>query len=220
LENWGGRHDRESSSGRNVRVKAAREDQSADRKKVRFPPPKAWDPEAKWTQDCVMAQYCGEKHSPARCEVFKKPTPQQRLKKIEERGLCKLCYGHLQGRDCWSLGKVPNCDVNGCGAPHHPILHGAIVAGRVMIIRGAGEERAQTHLCQEDVRVEVAGKTPACTRSMIRALRSPSSTMLPQRKLERMRQPTSTVAGLKADARWSASITWCRLLTETTEYGS
>jgi hypothetical protein len=30
------------------------ESRSADRKKVRFPPPKAWDPEAKWTQDCVM----------------------------------------------------------------------------------------------------------------------------------------------------------------------
>ncbi len=52
-----------------------------------FPPPKAWDPEAKWTQNRVMVQECGEKHSPARCEVFKKLTPQQRLKKIEEREL-------------------------------------------------------------------------------------------------------------------------------------
>jgi hypothetical protein len=47
-----------------------------DRKKVRLLPPKAWDPEAKWTQDCVMIQECGEKHLPARCEVFKKLMPQ------------------------------------------------------------------------------------------------------------------------------------------------
>jgi hypothetical protein len=76
---------------------SAREDRSSDRKKVRFPPPKAWDPEAKWTQKCVMFQECGEKHSLARCEVFKKMTPQQRLKKKEERELCRLYYHHLQG---------------------------------------------------------------------------------------------------------------------------
>jgi hypothetical protein len=73
-----------------------REDRSADRKKVRFPPPKAWDSEGKWTQDCVMFQECSEKHSPARCEVFKKMTSQQRLKKLDERELCRLCYLHLQ----------------------------------------------------------------------------------------------------------------------------
>jgi hypothetical protein len=32
------------------------ESRSADRKKVRFPPPKAWDPEAKWTQECVISE--------------------------------------------------------------------------------------------------------------------------------------------------------------------
>jgi hypothetical protein len=41
------------------------ESRSADRKKVRFPLPKAWYPEAKWTQECVMFRNCGEKHSPA-----------------------------------------------------------------------------------------------------------------------------------------------------------
>jgi hypothetical protein len=60
--------DQENSSWRNARVMAtAREDWSADRKNLGFPPPKAWDPEAKWTQDHVMVQECCEKHSLARC---------------------------------------------------------------------------------------------------------------------------------------------------------
>ncbi len=50
------------------------ESRSADRKKVRFPPPKAWGPEAKWTQDCVMFRVCGEKHPPGKCDAFKTPT--------------------------------------------------------------------------------------------------------------------------------------------------
>jgi hypothetical protein len=33
---------------------AVTESRSADRKKVRFLPPRNWNPEAKWTQDCVM----------------------------------------------------------------------------------------------------------------------------------------------------------------------
>jgi hypothetical protein len=59
------------------------ESRSGDRKKVCFPTPKAWDPEAKWTQKCVMFQDCGEKHSPARCDIFKKLSAQQRLGKID-----------------------------------------------------------------------------------------------------------------------------------------
>jgi hypothetical protein len=84
-----------------------------------------------------MVQECGEKHSPARCEVLKGLTPQQRLAKIEGR---ELCYRHLEGRDCWSLGRVPNCSIDGCRASNNPLLHGAIVAGLVMIIQGTGEE--------------------------------------------------------------------------------
>jgi hypothetical protein len=60
----------------------------------------------------MMFQEFGKKDSPARSEAFKKMTPQQRLKKIDERELCKLCYRHLQGRECWSLGRVPNCKVD------------------------------------------------------------------------------------------------------------
>jgi hypothetical protein len=66
---------------------AVTESRSADRKKVRFPPPKAWDPEAKWTQECVMFRNCGEKHSPVKCYEFKKLSPQKRLKEIDTREL-------------------------------------------------------------------------------------------------------------------------------------
>jgi hypothetical protein len=94
-EGRGGRYGREGSSGRNSRVMTVMESRSADRKKVRFPPPKAWDPEAKWTQECVMFRVCGEKHPPEKCDTFKKLSPQQRLKEIDTRELCRLCYWHL-----------------------------------------------------------------------------------------------------------------------------
>jgi hypothetical protein len=95
---------------RNARVMTITESRSADRKKVRFPPPKTWDLEAKWTQECVMFRTCGEKHSPAKCDAFKKLSPQQRLKEIDSQELCRLCYRHLQGRGermlhCWWFSK-------------------------------------------------------------------------------------------------------------------
>jgi hypothetical protein len=40
-EGQGGRYDRGSSTARNARVMTTTEDRSADRKKVRFPPPQA-----------------------------------------------------------------------------------------------------------------------------------------------------------------------------------
>jgi hypothetical protein len=42
----------------------ATKSRSTDRKKGRFPPPKAWDPEAKWNKKWVMFQGSGGKHSP------------------------------------------------------------------------------------------------------------------------------------------------------------
>jgi hypothetical protein len=61
-EGRGGCYGRGGSSGRNPRVMTVTESRSADRKKVRFPPPKTWDPEAKWTRECVMFRICGKKH--------------------------------------------------------------------------------------------------------------------------------------------------------------
>jgi hypothetical protein len=126
---------------------AVTESRSADRKMVRFPPLKAWDPEAKWTQDCVMFRVCGEKHAPGKCDAFKKLSPQQRLKEIDNRELCRLCYQHLRGRDCWSKDKVPNCRVDNCEAAHHHLLHGALVEGCVMVVQGIGAGKARVFLC-------------------------------------------------------------------------
>jgi hypothetical protein len=35
----------------------------------------------------VLFLNCGEKHSPAKCDAFKKLSPQQRLKEIDSRKL-------------------------------------------------------------------------------------------------------------------------------------
>ncbi len=158
LEGRGKQNSHPGLFGRNARVMAVTESRSADRKKVRFPPPKAWDPEAKWTQDYMMFRVCGEKHAPGKCDAFKKLSPQQRLKEIEERVLCQLCYRHLRGRECWSKDRVPNCGVDGCQAAHHHLLHGALVEGRVMVMQGIGARKAKVFLCREDIRVEGAGK--------------------------------------------------------------
>jgi hypothetical protein len=158
-EGRGGRYSRPGSLGRSAKTMVVTESRSADQKKVRFPPPKNWNPDAKWTQDCVMFKECGEKHAPWKCDAFKKLSPQQRLKRIEERELCHLCYRHLQGRDCWSKDKVANCGEDGCQAAHHHLLHGALVQGRVMIVQDIGAKKAGVFLCREDIRVKGAGGT-------------------------------------------------------------
>jgi hypothetical protein len=76
---------------------------------------------------------------------------------IEDRELCHLCYRHLQGRECWSKDKVPNCGVDGCQVAHHHLLHGALVQGRVMVVQEVGAKKAGIFLCSEDVRVKSAG---------------------------------------------------------------
>jgi hypothetical protein len=146
----------------------------------------------------MMFRVCGEKHPPGKCDAFKKLSPQQRLKEIENRELCQLCYRHLRGRDCWSKDKVPNCGVDGCEAAHHHLLHGALVEGRVMVVRGIGAGKAQVFLCGEDIRVEGAGKA-----SRLHALYDWGATVTlvthaaPEKAgLERRRQTPAAIAGL------------------------
>ncbi len=177
---------------------AVTESRSADRKKVRFPPPKNWDPEAKWTQDCVMFKECGEKHAPGKCDAFKKLSPQQRLKVIEDRELCQLCYRHLRGRECWSKDKVPNCGVDGCQAAHHHLLHGALVQGRVMVVQETGARKAEVFLCREDVRVRGAGKANSLHAlydwgAMVTLVTHAAAA---KAGLERKRQVSAAIAGL------------------------
>ncbi len=133
-----------------------------------------------------------------KCNTFKRLSPQQRLKEINSRELCRLCYRHLQERESWSLGKVPNCGVDGCEASYHPLLHGALVEGCVMVVQGIGDKKAQVHLCREDMRVEVAGKTShlhtlydwGATVTLM------THTAAKKAGLKRLRQPTSAIAGL------------------------
>ncbi len=132
---------------------------------------------------------CGEKHPPGKFDAFKK----QRLKEIENRELCRLCYRHLRGQD-----KVPNCGVNGCEAAHHHLLHGALVEGRVMDVQGIGARKAPVFLCREDIRVEGAGKA-----SHLHAFYDWGATVTlvthaaaVKAGLERKRQTPAAIAGL------------------------
>ncbi len=53
-----------------------------------------------------MFRVCGEKHPPGKCDAFKKLSPQQRLKEIDTRELCRLCYRHLRGE---TAGRRTRC---------------------------------------------------------------------------------------------------------------
>jgi hypothetical protein len=71
----------------------------------------------------------------------------------------QLCFRHLDVIECWAKEKALNCHIKGCGKPHHHLLHKALVEGRAMIVQEVGGDSDQVHLCREDVKVEVAGKT-------------------------------------------------------------
>jgi hypothetical protein len=107
---------------------------------ARFPPPTVWDPIAQWTYPCIMGKDCSGAHSPAFCQKFKRLTPKARLALVQNKELCQLCFRHLDSSKCWSLGKIPKCEVPECGAAHHSLLHDAIVKTRAMIVKQMDEE--------------------------------------------------------------------------------
>jgi hypothetical protein len=145
-----------------------------------------------------MFRVCGEKHAPGKCDAFKKLSPQQRLKEIENRELCQLCYRHLRGRECWSKDKVLNCGVDGCQAAHHHLLHGALVEGRVMVVQETGARKTEVFMCREDVRVKGTGEA-----NCLHALYDWGATVTlvthaaaARAGLERKRQVSAAIAGL------------------------
>jgi hypothetical protein len=71
---------------------------AAEDRQVRFPPPKAWDPEAKWTQECMMFRVWVEKHPPVRCNDI--PPPRWRL-----NGRWYCAFPEI--RDCVEPGRIP-----------------------------------------------------------------------------------------------------------------
>ncbi|MFN9905450.1 MAG: hypothetical protein ACK56F_04905, partial [bacterium] len=87
-----------------------------------FPPPRRWSPDNPWGRPCIMDE-CSEEHAPPSCAVFKSKTPEERLAAVRRQELCVLCFRHLDTKRCWSLGKLNNCNVRGCGRGHNYLLH-------------------------------------------------------------------------------------------------
>jgi hypothetical protein len=57
-------------------------------------------------------------------------TPKERLDLIHKKQLCLFCLRHLMGKECETMGKWPNCTIDGCGKPHHEMLHEVLKAGK------------------------------------------------------------------------------------------
>ncbi len=66
--------------------------------------------------------------------MFKSKTPEERLAVVRRRELCILCFRHLDTKRCWSLGKVSNCNVRGCGRGHNYLLHDVLQNEEVMMV--------------------------------------------------------------------------------------
>jgi hypothetical protein len=86
---------------------------------------------------------CREEHAPTACALFKEKSPEDRLAIVRRRELCILCFGHLDTKRCWSLGKVDNCGVRGCARAHNALLHDVLQNEEVMMVSalpGMGRE--------------------------------------------------------------------------------
>jgi hypothetical protein len=66
---------------------------------------------------------CTRKHAPDNCSTFREMLPKERLDLIHRKQLCLFCLRHLMGKECWTMGKWPNCTIDGCGKLHHEMLH-------------------------------------------------------------------------------------------------
>jgi hypothetical protein len=101
-----------------------------------------------------MGKECSGAHSPPTCQKFKRLTPKARLTLVQSKELCQLCFRHLDSNKCWSLGKIPNCEVPECGAAHHSLLHDAIAKTRAMIVRWMDDESPNVLLCRQEAGVK------------------------------------------------------------------
>ena len=78
---------------------------------------------------------CTRKHAPDNCPTFRDMTPKERL---DLKQLCLFCLRHLMGKECDTMGKWPNCTIDGCGKPHHEMLHEDLKAGKPSaLVKGA-----------------------------------------------------------------------------------
>jgi hypothetical protein len=79
-------------------------------KKVRFLPPKKWDPEARWNFFFVNGEDALKKHPLSKCDMFKGLTPKQRLKRAEvwsTRSCASSASVTLRGRSVGPYEKYP-----------------------------------------------------------------------------------------------------------------
>jgi hypothetical protein len=72
----------------------------AGNRKVHFPPPKKFDPEETWRFPCLAEPECKERHPPMKCEIFNRMSPRERLNRVDQKRLCRLCFHHLAIKDC------------------------------------------------------------------------------------------------------------------------
>jgi hypothetical protein len=72
---------------------------------------------------------CTRKHTPDDCPTFMDMTPKERLDLVHMKRLCLLCLEHPMNVGCEAMGRGLNCTVEGCGKPHHEMLHGVLRAG-------------------------------------------------------------------------------------------
>ncbi len=104
---------------------------------------------------------CSEEHAPPSCAVFKSKTPEERLAAVRRRELCVLCFRHLDTKRCWSLGKLSNCNVRGCGRGHNYLLHDVLQNEEAMMVsavpsRTGGQESSLR--CRQMVAAENEGQ--------------------------------------------------------------
>lgn len=78
--------------------------------------------EGRFVRACSV---CGGKHFLWGCEAFKKWKPQLRVSKAKETGACYQCLGFHKRGECRFKGQA--CKINGCGKPHHILLHGGFI---------------------------------------------------------------------------------------------
>ncbi len=81
---------------------------------------------------------------------------------VRRRELCILCFGHLDTKRCWSLGKVDNCGVKGCARAHNALLHDVLQNEEVMMVSalpGKGREAEPVLRCRQMVAAENRGQS-------------------------------------------------------------
>ncbi len=153
-DNQKGRKSYEKKEARVMAVKAV------GKGEPHFPPPKRWSLDHPWGRPCIVDE-CQEEHAPPSCTLFKNKAPEERLAVVRRRELCILCFRHLDTKRCWSLGKVDNCNVRGCGRAHNYLLHDVLQNEEVLMVSalpGRVGEPESVLRCRQMVAAENEGQ--------------------------------------------------------------